>query len=145
MGKRATIALSGALVGAVLLRCAPQERAVAPDRPAAREAVDGGAPDVAPPKDTRVGSTKLSCLRPGLEDELHRCTTLPNPPIAYGEVWSRFDTLTRTKRPPRGGGSSPRPLTREETAFFDVAREYLCAEQNPPVNTLDLSFERGRS
>ena len=133
-------------MGAVLLRCAPQERAFAPDRPAAREPVDAGAPDAnpPPPKDTRVGSTTLSCLRPGLDEELHRCTTFPNPPIAYGEVWSRFDTLTRTKRPPRGGGASPRPLTREETAFFDVSREYLCAEKNPPTNTLDLSFERGR-
>jgi len=143
MRKRASIAFSGALAGAVFFQCAPQELAVAPDRPAPPNPVDAGA-DVPPPRDTRVGSTKLSCLRAGLDEELHRCTTSPNPPIAYGEVWSHLDALTRAKRPPRGGGSSPRPLTHEETAFFDVAREYLCAEKSPPPNMLDLSFERGR-
>ena len=148
MRKGASIAFFGALVGAGFFQCAPQERPVAPDRPAPRELRDAG-PDMAsppPPKDTRVGSTKLACLRPGLDEELHRCTTFPNPPIAYGEVWSRLDALSRSKRPSPSKGStlSPRPLTREEIAFFDAAREYLCAEKNPPPHMLDLAFERGR-
>ena len=145
MGKRAQIALLGALY----CQCAPHELAVAPDRTAATTAADAAAPDVASPpapKDKRVGSTNLACLRPGLDDELHRCATSPNPPIAYGEVWSKLDALSRAKRPSpsKGSATTPRPLTREESAFLDVARDYLCAEKNPPPTLPDLAFERGR-
>ena len=145
MGKRAQIAL----IGALYCQCAPHELAGAPDRTTATAAIDGGAPDAAPPpapKDKRVGSTKLACLRPGLDEELHRCAATPNPPIAYGEVWSKLDALSRAKRPApsKGSATTPRPLTHEESAFFDVARDYVCTEKSPPPNMLDLAFERGR-
>lgn len=148
MAKRAKNASFGALACALFLQCAPHERPVAPDEPLRTASVDAGAPDGSPPsapRDLRVGSTKLACLRPGLDEELHRCSTAPNPPIAYGEVWSKLDALSRAKRPatPKGAGRTPRPLTHEETAFFDAAREYLCVEKNPPPN-LDLSYDRGR-
>ena len=151
MRKRASIAVFGAFLGAVSFQCAPQERPAAPEPPTRREPVDAGIADVAvapppPPRETRVGSTNLACLRPGLDEELHRCATSPNPPIAWGEVWSKLDALTRARRPPppKGGTTTPRPLTREETAFFDTARAYLCTEKSPPPNQLDLSFDRGR-
>lgn len=143
MATRARIAWFGALAAALFSQCAPRERPVAPDPVAPQAPVDAGTPP--PPRDTRVGSTALACLRPGLDEDLHRCGRLPNPPLSYGEVWSKLDVLERIKGPPaQPGSSAPRPLTREETAFLDAARDYLCAEKSPPPNIRDLAFDRGR-